>query len=151
MSPRQLGQPLSELFSQFGDEPIGAASLGQVYKARTRDGRQAEVARRLVAESGKAVPVPLVHARLLYIEDELRNETRVAPTPAGSLYIVGGMKLPLTYSAEGIGSWADLVEIEGLALEDPHTPLASERPPTTPDEETDVANPLVDDEGETVV
>ena len=37
----ELGQPASELFDQLAaeTEPIAAASLGQVYKARTWDGR----------------------------------------------------------------------------------------------------------------
>ena len=34
----ELGQPLHALFSDFGAEPVAAASLGQVYKATTREG-----------------------------------------------------------------------------------------------------------------
>lgn len=33
-----LGQPLSEVFETFSEEPIGAASIGQVHRARTKDG-----------------------------------------------------------------------------------------------------------------
>ncbi|MFM1813302.1 MAG: hypothetical protein RLZZ336_2240 [Cyanobacteriota bacterium] len=35
----ELGAPAHELFSQFPDYPVAAASLGQVYKARLADGR----------------------------------------------------------------------------------------------------------------
>lgn len=31
---RELGAPVDELFSEFGAEPVGAASLAQVYRAR---------------------------------------------------------------------------------------------------------------------
>jgi predicted unusual protein kinase regulating ubiquinone biosynthesis (AarF/ABC1/UbiB family) len=35
----ELGAPVHELFAQFPDYPVAAASLGQVYKARLADGR----------------------------------------------------------------------------------------------------------------
>ena len=35
----ELGAPAHELFAQFPDYPVAAASLGQVYKARLADGR----------------------------------------------------------------------------------------------------------------
>ncbi len=35
---RELGKPVEELFPDFDPEPISAASIGQVYKARTREG-----------------------------------------------------------------------------------------------------------------
>ena len=36
---RELGGRISKLFSEFGREPIAAASLGQVHQAKLRDGR----------------------------------------------------------------------------------------------------------------
>ena len=36
---RDLGRPLSEVFSEFEREPIAAASIAQVHRARLRDGR----------------------------------------------------------------------------------------------------------------
>ncbi len=39
----ELGAKMSKLFSEFNPEPIAAASLGQVHKARLRDGREVVV------------------------------------------------------------------------------------------------------------
>jgi len=39
----EFEEPLDELFEQFDSEPIAAASIGQVYRARLRDGRDVAV------------------------------------------------------------------------------------------------------------
>lgn len=39
----ELGQPLEDLFAEFDDEPIASASIGQVHRARLRDGQQVVV------------------------------------------------------------------------------------------------------------
>lgn len=39
----QFGAPLEELFEQFDPEPLAAASIGQVHRARLPDGRQVAV------------------------------------------------------------------------------------------------------------
>jgi predicted unusual protein kinase regulating ubiquinone biosynthesis (AarF/ABC1/UbiB family) len=39
----ELGEPLKNVFEEFDEEPIAAASIGQVYRARLRDGRQVAV------------------------------------------------------------------------------------------------------------
>jgi predicted unusual protein kinase regulating ubiquinone biosynthesis (AarF/ABC1/UbiB family) len=39
----ELDDPLDEIFEEFETEPIAAASIGQVYRARLRDGRQVAV------------------------------------------------------------------------------------------------------------
>ncbi len=40
----ELGEPVKEVFDQFDEEPIAAASIGQVYRARLRDdGREVAV------------------------------------------------------------------------------------------------------------
>jgi predicted unusual protein kinase regulating ubiquinone biosynthesis (AarF/ABC1/UbiB family) len=39
----ELGEPLKEIFDEFDQEPIAAASIGQVYRARLIDGRDVAV------------------------------------------------------------------------------------------------------------
>jgi predicted unusual protein kinase regulating ubiquinone biosynthesis (AarF/ABC1/UbiB family) len=39
----ELGEPLREVFDDFDEEPIAAASIGQVYRAKLHDGRQVAV------------------------------------------------------------------------------------------------------------
>jgi predicted unusual protein kinase regulating ubiquinone biosynthesis (AarF/ABC1/UbiB family) len=39
----ELDDPLEEVFSRFDEEPIAAASIGQVYRARLHDGREVAV------------------------------------------------------------------------------------------------------------
>lgn len=38
-----LGRPIDQLYSEFGETPIGAASIGQVHMAKTLDGREVVV------------------------------------------------------------------------------------------------------------
>jgi ubiquinone biosynthesis protein len=38
-----FGKPLTELFSEFDDKPVAAASVAQVHRARLRDGREVAV------------------------------------------------------------------------------------------------------------
>ncbi|XP_024529756.1 uncharacterized protein LOC9650796 isoform X2 [Selaginella moellendorffii] len=40
---QELGRPISEVFSYISEEPVAAASLGQVYRGRTRDGQDVAV------------------------------------------------------------------------------------------------------------
>jgi predicted unusual protein kinase regulating ubiquinone biosynthesis (AarF/ABC1/UbiB family) len=39
----ELGEPLKAVFDEFDEEPIAAASIGQVYRAKLHDGRQVAV------------------------------------------------------------------------------------------------------------
>src|SRR5262245_59497355 len=39
----ELGAPLEELFGQFDERPIASASIGQVHRARLKDGREVVV------------------------------------------------------------------------------------------------------------
>ena len=43
VAEKDLGGPLSEFFSEFNEEPVAAASIGQVYRATTLDGRDVAV------------------------------------------------------------------------------------------------------------
>jgi len=36
---RELGAPLTKLFSTFGDTPLAAATIAQVHEATMQDGR----------------------------------------------------------------------------------------------------------------
>ena len=39
----ELGEPAHEVFAEFDEEPVAAASIGQVYRARLKDGREVAV------------------------------------------------------------------------------------------------------------
>src|SRR5262245_66161816 len=39
----QLGKPLSQVFSEFDEKPVAAASVAQVHRARLKDGREVAV------------------------------------------------------------------------------------------------------------
>lgn len=40
---QSLGQPVDTMFRTFEDQPLGAASIGQVHRAIMKDGRKAVV------------------------------------------------------------------------------------------------------------
>ena len=40
---REYGRPLAEVFAEFDEAPVAAASIGQVYRARLHDGREVAV------------------------------------------------------------------------------------------------------------
>ncbi len=40
---RELGRPLDQLFAEFDEQPLAAASIGQVHRARLHDGREVAV------------------------------------------------------------------------------------------------------------
>ena len=53
---------------------------------------------KLSFKAGPKPPAPMVHARLLYVED-------TTGTPTGSLYMVGGVQRPLDGAWEGVKGW----------------------------------------------
>lgn len=40
---KELGAPIESVFAQFDDQPIGAASIGQVHRARLHNGQEVVV------------------------------------------------------------------------------------------------------------
>jgi predicted unusual protein kinase regulating ubiquinone biosynthesis (AarF/ABC1/UbiB family) len=70
---QELDEPLDEAFDEFDEEPIAAASIGQVYRARLHDGRDVAVK---VQYPGVAAAV---RADLQNIGMILRLAKRIAP------------------------------------------------------------------------
>jgi predicted unusual protein kinase regulating ubiquinone biosynthesis (AarF/ABC1/UbiB family) len=69
----ELDDPIEEIFAEFEHQPIAAASIGQVYRARLRDGRQVAVK---VQYPGVAAAV---RADLQNLGMILRLAKRIAP------------------------------------------------------------------------
>ncbi len=70
---QELDDPISEVFADFNEEPIAAASIGQVYRARLHDGREVAVK---VQYPGVAAAV---RADLQNLGMILRLAKRIAP------------------------------------------------------------------------
>src|SRR5579871_4674692 len=70
---QELDDPISEVFAEFNEEPIAAASIGQVYRARLHDGRAVAVK---VQYPGVAAAV---RADLQNLGMILRLAKRIAP------------------------------------------------------------------------
>src|SRR5437879_13597095 len=53
---RELGDRISNLFAEFDPDAVAAASIGQVYRARLKDGREVAVKVQYpgIAEAGRA-------------------------------------------------------------------------------------------------
>ena len=71
----ELGEPIEEVFAAFDPEPVAAASIGQVYRARLHDGRDVAVK---VQYPGVA---QAVRADMQNLGIILRLMKRIAPGP----------------------------------------------------------------------
>ena len=72
---REYGEPLDEVFATFDEEPVAAASIGQVYRATLDDGR--EVAVKVQYPGIDAA----VRADLQNLVPMLRIAKQIAPEP----------------------------------------------------------------------
>ena len=61
----ELGRPLEAVFASFAPEPLASASIGQVHRAVTRDGREVAVKVQYPGV-GRAIEADLANADLLY-------------------------------------------------------------------------------------
>src|SRR5690606_34027229 len=69
---RQLGEPIDALFTEFDDEPLAAASIAQVHRARLRDGTDV-----------------VVKVRRPHLRDRIERDLRLLKVLASALSRVG--------------------------------------------------------------
>ena len=88
---REFGRPVAELFAEFDDEPVAAASIAQVHRARLHDGRSVAVkVRRPRLRNSISRDVRLLRLLALVVEragaiGELANPTAIVDDFAAGL------------------------------------------------------------------
>ena len=77
---RELGAPIKRVFAEFDPEPVAAASLAQVYRARLKDGRLVAV-KVVYPDTERLVDIDLKILKVL-----IRLETRFWAVPLDPMY-----------------------------------------------------------------
>ena len=79
----ELEQPLDEIYSEFDEEPIGSASIGQVYKAKLKENGEDVAVKVQKPGSYETVVLDLsILKRLAYAADKYITRTRTFNLPA---------------------------------------------------------------------
>jgi len=78
---QELGQPMNRLFSHFGQEPIGSASIAQVHKATLSDGTPVAVkVQRPDIEKTISLDVAILHDLAKFVEKHVPESAGLNPT-----------------------------------------------------------------------
>ena len=78
----ELGKPLDEVYCEFDEEPIGSASIGQVYKAKLKDGEEVAVKVQKPGSYEIVAQDVRIMKRLANIADKYITRTRTYNLPA---------------------------------------------------------------------
>ena len=79
----ELEQPLDEIYSEFNEEPIGSASIGQVYKAKLKENGEEVAVKVQKPGSYETVTLDLaILKRICYAADKYITRTRTFNLPA---------------------------------------------------------------------